>query len=210
MKKQLLYFILLNVICISFWLLILPTLPEKLPLHSNVIKITTYATKETNALIICIIVASLTLLMYLISMWLLNFQKKLTLATKTQLIRCINILQLCGTCLFSMLPLLMMNLAPYSYAAYVFPLILLYQARFNPVLNVPVSGYSQVVSTEIVKYQLSETERKVYPLLSFFLIIYSAFTNDPTWMLIQLILLIILLNKMTFTLMNTIEQKKKQ
>ncbi|EUJ34736.1 hypothetical protein [Brochothrix campestris] len=45
MKKQLLYFVFLNVACIAFCFFILPTLPELMPRHTNGVNITSYEAK---------------------------------------------------------------------------------------------------------------------------------------------------------------------
>lgn len=210
MKKQLLYFIFLNVACIAFWFFILPTLPELMPRHTNGVSITSYEAKKITAISTCIFVASISLVMYLVSIWILRFRKKIKRTTKIQIIKVINIIQVCLVVFLSMLPLLLLNRTPYSYAAYLFPLVLLYQAWFNPILHVPISGFSQKGETELAEFQLSQTERKVYPLIALFLIIYSIFMKDMTWLMVQTVLLIILVNKMAFNFIMVMKRTNKR
>ncbi|WP_413521795.1 hypothetical protein [Brochothrix thermosphacta] len=209
MKKQLLYFILLNVAGIFFWWLIWESLPDQLPRHSDGVRVNAYEPKMHTFITITISFAGFSLLMFIISIWLLKSKKIGDNITRQQVIRVLNIVQVISAVVSVLNVPMMTNQAPYKYLAFAFPLVLLYEAIFNPILKVPVTGMSaKVVGYQIVKYRLTQTERKAYVVIVIFLMVYNFFSTDLTWFLLQSIVLMVLLMKMTLSLLNEVEKTK--
>ncbi|WP_413485485.1 hypothetical protein [Brochothrix thermosphacta] len=209
MKKQLLYFILLNVAGIFFWWLIWEALPDQLPMHSDGVRVNAYEPKMHTFITITISFAGFSLLMFITSIWLLKSKKIGDIITRQQVIRVLNIVQVISAVVSVLNVPMMTNQAPYKYLAFAFPLVLLYEAIFNPILKVPVTGMSaKVVGYQIVKYRLTQTERKAYVVIVIFLMVYNFFSTDLTWFLLQSIVLMVLLMKMTLSLLNEVEKTK--
>ena len=209
MKKQLLYFILLNVAGIFFWWLIWESLPDQLPMHSDGVRVNAYEPKMHAFITITISFAGFSLLMFIISIWLLKSKKIGDNITRQQVIRVLNIVQVISAVVSVLNVPMMTNQAPYKYLAFAFPLVLLYEAIFNPILKVPVSGMSaKVVGYQIVKYRLTQTERKAYAVIVVFLIVYNFFSTDLTWFLLQSTVFVVLLMKMALSLLNEVEKTK--
>lgn len=207
MKKQLLYFILLNIAAVFFWWLIWESLPDQLPMHSDGARINAYEPKMHTFITITICVVGFSLLMFILSIWLLKSKEISDNITRQQVIRVLNIVQVISVVFLVLIAPMMTNQAPYKYLAFAFPLVLLYEAIFNPILKVPVSGMSaKVVGYQIVKYRLTQTERKAYAVIVVFLIVYNFFSTDLTWFLLQSTVLMVLLMKMTLSILNEVEK----
>ena len=209
MKKQLLYFILLNVAAVFFWWLIWESLPDQLPMHSDGVRFNAYEPKMYTFITITISVVGFSLLMFILSIWLLKSKEISDDITMQQVIRVLNIVQVISVVFLVLIAPMMTNQAPYKYLAFAFPLVLLYEVIFNPILKVPVSGMSaKVLGYQIVKYHLTQTERKAYAVIVVFLIVYNFFSTDLTWFLLQSTVLVVLLMKMALSLLNEVEKTK--
>ncbi|ODJ60274.1 hypothetical protein [Brochothrix thermosphacta] len=67
---------------------------------------------------------------------------------------------------------------------------------------------AKVVGYQIVKYRLTQTERKAYAVIVVFLIVYNFFSTDLTWFLLQSTVFVVLLMKMALSLLNEVEKTK--